>query len=110
MNKPVKSFSHEAMLAIKAYEWPGNVRELENAVERAVVVCRTATIEKEHLPVQTTQPPRIQGRRLEDVERNYIDQILHETGWNISRAATLLDIDRVTLYHKIEKFQLKRGQ
>ena len=110
MNKQVRTFSPEAMYAIKAYEWPGNVRELENAVERAVVVCKGSTVEKEHLPVQTVNGPRPQGRRLDDVERNYIEQVLQETGWNISRSATILDIDRVTLYHKMEKYGLKRGQ
>jgi transcriptional regulator with PAS, ATPase and Fis domain len=110
MNKQVHAFSPEAMYAIKAYEWPGNVRELENAVERAVVVCKGSTLEKEHLPVQTVNGPRPQGRRLDDVERHYIEQVLQETGWNISRSATILDIDRVTLYHKMEKYGLKRGQ
>jgi DNA-binding NtrC family response regulator len=110
MNKPVRTFSPEAMYAIKAHDWPGNVRELENAVERAVVVCKGTTIEKEHLPVQTVNSQRNQGRRLDDVERSYIEQILQETGWNVSRAATILDIDRVTLYHKMEKYGLKRGQ
>lgn len=110
MNKSVKSFSPEAMQAIRSYEWPGNVRELENAVERAVVVCREGSVEKEHLPVQTTLQSRPEGRRLEDMEASYIEQVLHETGWNISRSAAILSIDRVTLYHKIEKYGLKRGQ
>ncbi len=110
MNKGVRSFSPEAMYAIKAYDWPGNVRELENAVERAVVVCKGGTVEKEHLPVQTVNAQRQQGKRLSDVERSHIEQVLQETGWNISRSATILDIDRVTLYHKMEKYGLKRGQ
>jgi DNA-binding NtrC family response regulator len=110
MNKPVKSFSPEAMHAIKGYDWPGNVRELENAVERAVVVCKGTTVEKDHLPVQTINAQRHQGRRLDDMERSYIEQILLETGWNISRSAAILDIDRVTLYHKMDKYGLKRGQ
>jgi DNA-binding NtrC family response regulator len=110
MNKPVRSFSPDAMYAIKAHDWPGNVRELENAVERAVVVCRGVAVEKEHLPVQTVNSPRHQGRRLEDVERFYVEQVLQETGWNISRSATILGIDRVTLYHKMDKYGLKRGQ
>ncbi len=110
MNKRIRSFSSEAMHAIKGYDWPGNVRELENAVERAVVVCKGETIEKEHLPVQTVAPTRPQGRKLEDIERGYVEQVLQETGWNISRAATVLGIDRVTLYHKIERYGLKRAQ
>jgi DNA-binding NtrC family response regulator len=110
MHKPIRSFSGDAMRAMKAYDWPGNVRELENAVERAVVVCPCDTIEKEHLPLVAAAPPRAEGRRLEDIEHQYIEKVLAETGWNISRSAAILDIDRVTLYHKIEKFGLKRAK
>jgi len=108
MNKGIQGFSPEAMLALKMYEWPGNVRELENAIERAVVVCTDTTVQKDHLPLQTLTPLKPEGRRLEDVEQRHIQDVLDETGWNISRSATILDIDRVTLYHKIEKFGLKR--
>jgi DNA-binding NtrC family response regulator len=108
MNKHVTSFSPDAMHALKAYDWPGNVRELENAVERAVVVARGETIEREHLPLHTLHAPRVEGKRMEDVERRHIEQVLKETAWNISRSASILDIDRVTLYHKIEKYGLKR--
>jgi len=108
MNKGIHSFGVEAMHALKAYDWPGNVRELENAVERAVVVSPGPTIEKEHLPLQTLTGTRTDGKRLEDVERVHIEQVLKETAWNISRSAQILDIDRVTLYHKIERYGLKR--
>lgn len=110
MNKARICFSVEAMQALKAYDWPGNVRELENAIERAVVVSPGTTIEREHLPLQTLTAAHPDGRSLENIERKYIEQVLQETGWNVSRSATILDIDRVTLYHKIEKYGLKRGQ
>ena len=110
MGKPRHGFTAEAMHALKAYDWPGNVRELENAIERAMVVSDGPVIDKQHLPVQTVSPATADGKRLEDVERRHIERILHETGWNISRSASILDIDRVTLYHKIEKFGLKRHQ
>jgi DNA-binding NtrC family response regulator len=111
MNKPVDGFAPEAMLALKTYDWPGNVRELENAIERAVVIAAGATIHKEHLPLDAAAAQmRTGGKRLTDVEHAYIEQVLKETGWNVSRSASILDIDRVTLYHKIEKYQLKREQ
>ncbi len=110
MNKRVRSFSPEAMHALKAYDWPGNVRELENAVERAMVVAPGPAIEKQHLPLHTLSGQREGGKRLTDVEQHHIEEVLRETGWNISRSAAILDIDRVTLYHKIEKYGLKREQ
>ena len=96
--------------AASAYDWPGNVRELENAIERAMVVAPGGLIEKEHLPLQTPAPTAREGKRLEDIEHRHIEAVLRKTGWNVSRSAAVLDIDRVTLYHKIEKYGLKREQ
>ena len=108
MNRKIQGFSPEAMLALKAYDWPGNVRELENVVERALVIAPGPVIGIEHLILHTSLASPTAGQRLEDIERRHIEQVLRETGWNVSRSAAILDIDRVTLYHKIEKFGLKR--
>jgi two-component system, NtrC family, response regulator HydG len=108
MSKQVHGFSPDAMLAMKAYDWPGNVRELENAIERAMVVCPGPMIEHDHLPLVHGSLTTSEGKRLEDMERRHIESVLKETGWNVSRSAGILDIDRVTLYHKIEKYGLKR--
>jgi DNA-binding NtrC family response regulator len=110
MNKKVLGFSPEAMLALKVHDWPGNVRELENAVERAMVVAQGDIIERNHLPLHPVVAGQRDGKRLEDIEQRHIEQVLRENGWNVSRSAAILDIDRVTLYHKIEKFGLKREQ
>jgi DNA-binding NtrC family response regulator len=110
MNKRVVGFSPEAMQALKAHDWPGNVRELENAVERAMVVAQGDLIERSHLPLHAVVVGQRDGKRLEDIEQRHIEQVLRENGWNVSRSAAVLDIDRVTLYHKIEKFGLKREQ
>jgi DNA-binding NtrC family response regulator len=108
MNRKMHGFSPEAMLALKAYDWPGNVRELQNVIERALVVARGQMIEREHLILHRDIASPSVGKRLDDAERLHIEGILRETGWNISRSAIILDIDRVTLYHKIEKYGLKR--
>jgi DNA-binding NtrC family response regulator len=109
MNRRVHGFTPEAMIALKAYDWPGNVRELENVIERAMVLSSGGpSIGKEHLVLNTRFASPTDGKRLEDVERRHIGDVLHETGWNVSRSASILDIDRVTLYHKIKKYGLKR--
>ncbi|HEX7572314.1 MAG TPA: sigma-54 dependent transcriptional regulator [Bacteroidota bacterium] len=110
MNKKVQGFSPEAMQALKAHDWPGNVRELENAVERAMVVAQGDLIERSHLPLHAVVTGQRDGKRLEDIEQRHIEQVLRDNAWNVSRSAAVLDIDRVTLYHKIEKFGLKREQ
>ena len=108
MNKNIRGFTPEAMHALRAYDWPGNVRELENAIERAMVVAQGEIIERQHLPIKNGTLATGEGKKLEDVERRHIEQVLKDTSWNVSRSAAILDIDRVTLYHKIEKYGLKR--
>jgi transcriptional regulator of acetoin/glycerol metabolism len=81
---------------------------LQNVIERALVVARGQMIEREHLILHRDIASPSVGKRLDDAERLHIEGILRETGWNISRSAIILDIDRVTLYHKIEKYGLKR--
>jgi transcriptional regulator of acetoin/glycerol metabolism len=75
-----------------------------------MVVCTGDTIQKEHLPVQSQTITETDGMKLQDIERRHIEKVLGETGWNISRSATILGIDRATLYNKIEKFGLKSLQ
>ncbi len=108
MHKQIDAFSPEAIEALRAYSWPGNVRELENTVERAMVLTHGPVIENHHLALHGSRPAMTTGRTLEDIEREYIEHVLNEAGWNISRSAKILDIDRVTLYNKIHKFDLKR--
>jgi transcriptional regulator of acetoin/glycerol metabolism len=74
-----------------------------------VLVCKTSQIEPDDLPFQFSQAaPIANGKSLSDMERLHIKKILGETRWNISQAARLLDIDRVTLYNKIKRYQLRQ--
>ncbi len=110
MRKRIERISPEAMALLMAQTWPGNVRELENAVERGVVVGAGPELRAEDLPFQvasgTSGDPA--SRSLSSAERTHIVKILQEAGWNISQAARLLEIDRVTLYNKIKKYGLER--
>jgi DNA-binding NtrC family response regulator len=109
MNRPTTVISAEAQEVLTNYDWPGNVRELQNAIERAVLVCKPPKIEPSDLPLKinhASDGPA--GRSLAEIERQYIKRTLEETGWNIYRAARLLEIDRVTLYNKIKKYGFQR--
>jgi two-component system, NtrC family, response regulator HydG len=109
MNKPVSSVSPDAMQALESHQWQGNVRELQNAMERAVLVSRGRQIEPKDLPFYSEDlEERLAGKSLADAERHHIKRLLDESDWNISRAARLLEIDRVTLYSKMKKYGLKR--
>ncbi len=109
IKKRMDGVSAETMDLLVNHEWLGNVRELENAIERAVVVCRGHEIQIDDLPVQLIKSRRPStGNMLQAVEKRHIEEILNQTGWNIARTARILAIDRVTLYNKIKKFGLKK--
>ena len=98
----------QALERMLSHPWPGNVRELENAIERAVVVCKSDTIETSHLPMAYHRTQLVSnGITLDEVECEHIRSTLTDTDWNISQAARLLNIDRVTLYRKIKKYKIK---
>ncbi len=108
INRPVTGFSPEAMEKLKSYHWPGNVRELRNAVERAVVVAKESCISLNDLPLPPCPEAFAQDQSLESVEKVHIQKTLEQMGWNITRTAEVLGIDRATLYKKIEKYGLRK--
>jgi DNA-binding NtrC family response regulator len=109
MNKePVKT-APSAMKLLIDYDWPGNVRELENVIERALVIGRGPEIVTDDLPFARKElTPDKLPRSLKLMEKYHIETILKETGWNISQTARLLEIDRQTLYNKIEKYTIEK--
>ena len=110
MNKNIKNISPDAMEFLSKYEWPGNVRELENAIERAVVVGKGDTIQVDDLPFHVSSSPSATGdgdNSMTAMEKKHIARVLNENNWNISRSALELEIDRVTLYNKINKYGLR---
>jgi len=113
MNKKIKNVSKEAMDFLINHNWPGNVRELENAIERAMVVGKTSSIIVEDLPFHVSSNNfefNSEEKSLSSMERKYILNILNENSWNISKAAQILEIDRVTLYNKISKYNLRKTE
>lgn len=107
MNRPVTSISPEAMDQLVRYDWPGNVRELENVVERAMVLAKPPEIRVEDLPFQLSNSRKAASDdSLMAMERFHIEGVLLKCGWNITRSAEALGIDRVTLYNKIAKYGL----
>ncbi len=108
------TFTPEAMAALMRHDWPGNVRELENALQHALVLSRDGGIGLEDLPPEITA-----GRvgaaatgirdvpRGSDQERDLLARTLQATGWNRTRAARRLGIDRTTLWRKLKEFGLE---
>ena len=136
LGRTILGFGSQALAAMQAYHWPGNVRELENAVERAAIVCEGVRIESEHLPERIRERPISEqhgpasapspqtmrladapatsgpdGRTLADAmrdpERAVLLAALTAHGWNRSRAAASLGINRTTLYRKMRELGLR---
>jgi two-component system response regulator HydG len=104
MNKRINRVSPHAMYLLQQYPWPGNVRELENAVERAMVVAQEPELREQDFILKTRTNGSSEVKTLEDIERVHILRVLEECGGNQTRAAEVLDIDRVTLHNKLKKY------
>lgn len=107
MNRPTQGFTSNALKGLMQYTWPGNVRELENTIERAVVVQEGNEIHLHNLKAAQSTPP-ITNLSLAAQEKQHIASVLQLMGDNITQTAKALHIDRVTLYNKIKKYDLKR--
>ncbi|WDP92560.1 MAG: sigma 54-interacting transcriptional regulator [Desulfobacter sp.] len=109
--KAVHGLDASSMELFMDYHWPGNVRELKNAMEYAFVVVEGSSIHLDHLPRNITTPsvtaPQIvfdQGRETRrDGEKAALIQALRQTKGNQTRAAELLNVTRVTVWHRMKK-------
>src|ERR1017187_578341 len=104
MNKHVTRISPTAMDQLQQQPWMGNVRELENAVERAMVVAQEPELREQDFIFKSQPALAAAGKSLDEIERAHILRVVEECGGNQSHAAEILDIDRVTLYHKLKKY------
>jgi len=108
LGKGPMRFSPKATKALKEYSWPGNVRELQNLVHRLVIMADDSTIDTPDLPESfrfSASRSKGLGRKLDDVEREYILDALAANKNNISQTAISLGIDRKTLRDKIKKYK-----
>ena len=106
LGKPVMKFSAKALKVLSEYSWPGNVRELQNLVQRLVIMADETTIDIADLPDNfrfSASRSRGLNRTLQEIEREYILDVLAANKNNISHAAQALGIDRKTLREKIKK-------
>ena len=117
--KEPKRLSPEVSSRLAAYKWPGNVRELKNIVERLVIMTPGGVIGTEQLPhflrevktatpVETASPEPVPLREArERFERAYITRTLEGCGWDVSRAAGLLEVERSVLFRRIKGYGIE---
>jgi two-component system, NtrC family, response regulator HydG len=115
MDKTVQEIDRSAMDYLVKYSWPGNVRELENIIERAVAMENGTVIYPESLPEHITQLAIETYRSasdgniptMKDQEKKYIQWVLEKTNWNKTKAAKIMEVDRVSLWRKLKAFNIE---
>src|SRR5262249_33878192 len=113
--KPIAGFDDDALRRLARYDWPGNVRELENAIERAVVVCRGDAIRAADLAPsivvaesaqgQAAAGPAIPAASLAELEKYATLKTLEHTGGSTSRAAEMLGISTRKIQYKLHEYE-----
>jgi two-component system, NtrC family, response regulator HydG len=102
----------DTMKRLMEYGWPGNVRELENYIERAVIMyagARSIPFEAPSTETERSEQSLVDSARrerwsMERLEREYIIDVLQQTGGHRGHAADILGIDRRTLYRKLKQY------
>jgi two-component system nitrogen regulation response regulator NtrX len=114
LGQPPKKMSKRAIERLREYTWPGNVRELKNLVERLVILAPGETIEAEDLPELGP------GKKVDDLffdkgsygdfraamEKEFFERKLRQYGYNVSKTARKLGMQRSNLYKKLEKYDI----
>ncbi|MBI5529109.1 MAG: sigma-54-dependent Fis family transcriptional regulator [Deltaproteobacteria bacterium] len=125
--KAVSSVSDAATSLLEQHSWPGNVRELESVIERAVISCDGAVIEPHHLPrilgrnwfpegvvVPKTNAEfvmlkkRVREQTVAEVEREFVLQALERCGWNVTKAAAEVGLQRQNLQALMRKHGIRQ--
>lgn len=106
--KDVLSISPEAMNKLKKYAWPGNVRELQHAIERAVIMADSATLQESDFLFSRKGTDEIANDtlNLDEVEKAAVVKAIQLHNGNISKAAEELGLTRASLYRRMEKYGL----
>ncbi len=111
LGHPSVRLSQDTMELLISYDWPGNVRELENVLQQAILLSPSMLVQPENLPPRFHKPNELKESNLsplDESQRELIIKTLRDTGWNQSRAAQILGIDRKTLRSRINYYGLTR--
>src|SRR5690606_4251845 len=118
LDREVRFMDDEVLSVFENYDWPGNLRELKNVVKRMVLLTQGDTVKITALPEDMVYSLKNNGKehlnikgddlksQSEAHERQLIIEVLQKVKYNKSKAAQLLNIDRKTLYNKLDKYQI----
>ncbi len=104
--KDVLSITPEAITKLKKYPWPGNVRELQHALERAVIMADSTTLQESDFLFSRKVDANVAADtlNLDEVEKAAVIKAIQLHNGNISKAADELGLTRASLYRRMEKY------
>jgi len=105
----ITGYTKEALDILHAYSWPGNIRDLENAVQSAMIVCKTGKLQPEHFPVRLNNlnKSEIKTETENETEREKITKALEQCKHSKTDTANLLGISRKTLFNWMKKYGME---
>ncbi|MBT3244649.1 MAG: sigma-54-dependent Fis family transcriptional regulator [Bacteroidetes bacterium] len=108
--KPELGIEDPAMHALKKYTWPGNIRELMHTMERAVILCEENTIKTEDLSLRGHEQKgsELKSLNLNELERMAMLEAIERSNGNITKAAEMIGISRVSFYRNLKKHGIKQ--
>jgi DNA-binding NtrC family response regulator len=108
--KEKKTIRASTLRRLEKHNWPGNVRELRHALERAVIMTDSDTLQPEDFFLRESKAGRdgltVDTYNLGDVEEKVIRMVLARHGGNVSQAARELGLTRTSLYRRMQKYGL----
>ncbi|MFD1628657.1 sigma-54-dependent transcriptional regulator [Pseudopedobacter beijingensis] len=120
LGRNVKHISPEAKAILLKYDWPGNLRELKNVIKRMVLLTQGEVADIYALPEEMTESMNLSGSTKTDTsnitglkeinevnEKALIIETLEKVRYNKSKAAKMLNIDRKTLYNKMDRYGIE---
>ena len=112
-NKSIKGFSKKSLDLLKQYKWPGNVRELQNIIERSVIITENDMIEIDAVDGSVSslnEKDEIKNLKdaINDFKKDYIIQSLNRNGWNQTKTARMLEIQRTYLAKLIKELKIEK--
>jgi transcriptional regulator with PAS, ATPase and Fis domain len=104
--KDVLTISPEALNKLKKYAWPGNVRELQHAIERALIMADSPTLQESDFLFSRkgNEAQASDTLNLDEVEKSAVTKAIQLHNGNISKAADELGLTRASLYRRMEKY------
>ncbi len=123
LGRPASQFAPDVLDRLVSHSWMGNLRELNNVIKRAVLLSTGGSVEMEQMPIEIIAGPSMRAREHNPVagvlntddlrsvsqqaEKQAILTALERNGFNKSKTADMLNIDRKTLYNKLRTFGIE---